>query len=112
MGFVIYFESIKLAKSLGEPNRTNTKAIIPVSSRGAKKIPSLCSEQAVRSHKIICHCEERSDEAISAFFPKKLPRFARNDTNRMRLPRFARNGGLPRSFRACNDIVKYILSLY
>ena len=28
---------------------TNANAIIPVSSRGAKKIPSLCSEQAVRS---------------------------------------------------------------
>jgi hypothetical protein len=28
---------------------TNTNAIIRVSPRGAKKIPSLCSEQAVRS---------------------------------------------------------------
>ena len=71
MGFVINFESIKLAKSLGEPNRTNTNEIIPVSSRGAKKIPSLCSEQAVRFR-----------------------------LYGMRLPRCARNGGLPRPFRA------------
>jgi hypothetical protein len=33
----------------------------------------------VRSHKISCHCEERSDEAISTFFLMRLPRFARND---------------------------------
>ncbi len=81
MGFVIHFESIKLAKSLSEPNRTNTKAIIPVSLRGAKKIPSLCSEQAVRSR-----------------------------LYRMRLPRCARNGGLPRPFRARNDIVKIYIA--
>ena len=69
----------------------NTNAIIPVSSRGAKKIPSLCSEQAVRSR-----------------------------LYRMRLPRCARNGGLPRPFRARNDIVKiyiafilvYCISMY
>ena len=30
----------------------NTNAIIPVSPGGAKKIPSLCSEQAVRSNKV------------------------------------------------------------
>ena len=42
----------------------NTNAIIPVSSRGAKKIPSLRSERAEQSREI-CRCEERSDEAIS-----------------------------------------------
>ncbi len=56
---------------------TNTKAIIPVSSRGAKKIPSLCSEQAVRSR-----------------------------NKRLRLPRFARNDGLAHPFRARNDNAK------
>ena len=61
----------------------NTNAIIPVSSRGAKKIPSLCSEQAVRSR-----------------------------LYRMRLPRCTRNGGLPRPFRARNDIVKKIYYVY
>jgi len=79
----------------------NTNAIIPVSSRGAKKIPSLCSEQAEQSHTINCHCEERSDEAISTFFPKRLPRYARNDANRMRLPR---------PFRARNDNVKIYIA--
>jgi hypothetical protein len=67
---------------------SNANAIIPVSSRGAKQIPSLCSEQAVRSHKISCHCEERSDEAISTFFPMRLPR----------------------PFRARNDIVKIYIA--
>ena len=41
----------------------NTTAIIPVSSRGAKKIPSLCSEQAVRSR----------------LYRMRLPLCARND---------------------------------
>jgi hypothetical protein len=44
-----------------------------------------------------CHREERSDEAISTFFP-------------MRLPRCARNCGLPRPFRARNDIVKIYIA--
>ena len=74
----------------------NTNAIIPVSPGGAKKIPSLCSEQAVRSNKVNviarsvatrqshtrnCHCEERSDAAISTFFHEiaTLPSVARND---------------------------------
>ena len=56
---------------------SNANAIIPVSSRGAKKIPSLCSEQAVRSR-----------------------------NKRLRLPCFDRNDGLPRPFRARNDVVK------
>ncbi len=43
--------------------------------------------------------------AILTFFPMRLPRYARNDINRMRLQRFARNDGLPRPFRARNDIV-------
>jgi len=59
-----------------------------VSSRGAKKIPSICSEQDMRSHEISCHCEEQSDEAISTFF---LMRF-------------------PRPFRARNDIVKIYIA--
>jgi hypothetical protein len=46
---------------------------------------------------LACHCEERSDEAISTFFP-------------MRLPRCARNCGLPRPFRARNDIVKIYIA--
>ena len=51
-----------------------------MSLRGAKKIPSLCSEQAVQSHGI-CHCEERSDVAISTFFYEiaALPAVSRND---------------------------------
>jgi len=50
-----------------------------MSLRGAKKIPSLCSEQAVQSH-VVCHCEERSDVAISTFFMRLLRHFIpRND---------------------------------
>jgi hypothetical protein len=41
-----------------------------LSLRGAKKIPSLCSEQAAQSHSIDCHCERlkgawQSDEVIA-----------------------------------------------
>jgi len=52
-----------------------------MSLRGAQKIPSLCSEQA--SNLIgVCHCEERSDAAISTFFYEiaTLPSVARNDS--------------------------------
>ncbi len=58
-----------------ESDLSNINAIIPVSLRGAKKIHSLCSEQAVRSHTVnviarseedsfACHCEPQRGEAI------------------------------------------------
>jgi len=65
----------------------DTNAIIPVSSRGAKKIPSLCSEQAVRSHTVNV--------------------IARSVTTRQSQPFFMR---LPRPFRARNDIVKIYIA--
>jgi hypothetical protein len=63
-----------------------------VSSRGAKKIPSLCSEQAEQSHTVNVIASDRRERGNLNLF--------------MRLPRCARNGGLPRPFRARNDIVK------
>ncbi len=52
---------------------------VKMSLRGAKEIPSLCSEQAAQYHKINCHCEERSDATISTFF-MRLPRSLRSLT--------------------------------
>ncbi len=60
-----------------------------MSLRGAKKIPSLCSEQAVRSHTVNV--------------------IARSVATRQSRKKMLR---LPRPFRGRNDIVKYILLIY
>ena len=62
-----------------DKNNINTNAIIPVSSQGAKKIPSLCSEQAVRSHTVNVIARSVATRQSQPFF-MRLPRFARNDT--------------------------------
>ena len=50
-----------------------------LSLRGAQKIPHVVRNRLCNLIGKNCHCEERSDVAISTFF-KRLLRFARNDT--------------------------------
>ena len=51
-----------------------------------------------------CHREERSDLVIAR------SEATRQSNSFMRLPRLARNGGLPRPFRARNDIIKIYIA--
>jgi len=107
---ILFFHSLLHLFSGYKGNRKfiNTNTIIPVSSRGAKKIPSLCSEQAERSHKVNVIARSAATRQ-SHPIKTRLPCFLRSLAMTIyckRLPRCTRNGGLPRPFRVRNDIVK------
>ncbi len=87
---------LRTSRSEKDPN---TNAIIPVSSRGAKKIPSLCSEQAVRSHTVNVIARSVATRQSQPFF-MRLPRSLCSLAMTIYCKR------LPRPFRARNDIVK------
>ena len=88
---------------------SNTNAIIPVSPRGAKKIPSLCSEQAVRS--AVASAAWQS-HPIKTRLPRSLRSLAMT-IYCMRLPRpfRARNGHNTHKVELCIFIFKVTIPI-